>query len=95
MKKLSDLVKPITSQTKEGRVAQKKRNERGELLEYFAFKLPAPYTVKLTAIKLSHLTLSEMYALKSQVDDRQKRGDDYVGWIKKHMAWNEKQTGKA
>jgi hypothetical protein len=91
MKKLSDLVKPITSQTKEGKIAQKKRNERGELLEYFAFKLPAPYTVKLTAIKLSHLTLSEMYALKSQVEDRIRRGENYVAHITKHMAWNEKK----
>lgn len=86
MKKISDIV-PKRKLNKEGLVAQKARNERGELLEYFAFNLPKPYTIKLTAIRLSHLTLSEMYALKSQVEDRKKRGDDYQAWIKKHMAW--------
>lgn len=50
---------------------KKKRNERGELLQFFSDHVQRP--VRFVAVRLSHYTMDELYALKSAFSDRLQR----------------------
>jgi hypothetical protein len=62
---------------------KKHASERGELLDYF-FNLLSPtwggqrpLTKSYLAMKISHLELPDLYYLKSSVQDRVNRGENY------------------
>lgn len=56
---------------------KKKANERGDLLKYFATKIQKP--IGFVAMKLTGLQLQDLYFIKSNCDQEEKRG---VPWSK-------------
>lgn len=66
MKPLSDLI-PLFQ------ITPQKGSERGELLKYFATKVDRP--IKIVAIRCSHYTLDQLYALRSGYLDRLRTSD--------------------
>ena len=76
MKKLSVLIDRRKSSIKKYRSA-----ERGDLLEYFAAEANRerkgkykPLPLRFYAVKLSHLSVKDLYYLKSISEDAQRRG---------------------
>lgn len=59
--------------------------ERGDLLTYFTTKLNAerpkmglkPLPIRTIAVRVGHLSLSDLYYLKSCADDYQRRGNPW------------------
>jgi hypothetical protein len=77
-----------------------RRTERGELLRYFQDKInPArratgrkPLPIAAIAVKVSHLSIQDLYFLKSTCDRAQQRGYPWSAIFWKEITPNENQS---
>lgn len=91
-KRLSDLIKQYERPNPPLDAKKKKRpTERGELLEFFTDKLNLTrdgkafkkLKISRVAMLVSHLSVQDLYYLKSTCEDAQRRGNSFS----KHFWW--------
>jgi hypothetical protein len=73
---------------------KKRTTERGELLRFFVDRIKnikgKPYSFRMIAVKLSHLTLSDLYYFKSVYTDIENRSGDIAA--QKFFWWSLKAS---
>lgn len=65
-----------------------KGNERGELIKHFSLKVDRP--IKLIGIRLAHYDTSQLYALRSTFNDRERTHG--IETARKYFWWISRKT---
>jgi hypothetical protein len=81
MKRIDQIIRPLRAPAKHDR-----NSERGDLIKFFTDKVNADrdgkkyrkLPISAIAVKLSHLSLADLYYLKSDCTDAERRGKPFA-----------------